>query len=688
MSTITGLRPWDPLYSFCTVMPSPTDSSFSLTGRSSRSMSQIRLHRSWSHVLLALGFVQITLGVLIVTFSLVAVTITPSLKIKHSCPSWAGFSLTVSGLIGCVSWKRPFTLVITLFTVLTALCVMLSLAGSILSCQNAQLVKSYDFCQREKNWCVCCHLPEEDFQPSCSRDVEILTMYPNPDCRSTRTALKDLLFSVCGLTILSTIICTLSAVICCIQVFSLDVIHVLAPQRSTSVNLECLSPQDTILQSMIECEEFVPPVPPPPYYPPEYTCSSETDAQSITYNGSMDSPIPLYPTDFPPSYESVMGIREDSQATLFDAQVNEASCFSASDRIDSTGHSGNEDSSPSEDSVLLEMQGSIRSVDYVLYRSIQRSRADYCLSVDCAQCGHHQESPTLSLQGPFEEIAVPRPKGERSFSCSTPSTCYDPINQVGDALTRSCNRLETIGRSAGPCFPEVRLKGKAPGRNGQSRGSGCSLHHSSPCQNPDCPHRRYSENTRPAELSVEVFPRIIVRSHSDPGICSLQETDLRDAGYTKVLEDDTSLSSTDTALYPEACLYRRIPRDPLPLLRTSSGGKSHFQFTQRAMQRLSKSGALSLGDLKAGRSTRVLVARFLNRSRRSLKEGAENGNRCHKQVLKSPLPSDQERRQDVMSLQSCGDLSSTSSLRRLLSTRRHRNRRPHSLNGAYKESSV
>lgn len=34
---------------------------------------------------------------------------------------------------------------------------------------------------------------------------------------------------------------------------------------------------------------------------------------SITYNGSMDSPVPLYPTDFPPSYETVMGLRGDSQ---------------------------------------------------------------------------------------------------------------------------------------------------------------------------------------------------------------------------------------------------------------------------------------------------------------------------------------------------------------------------------------
>lgn len=155
------------------------------------------------------------------------------------------------------------------------------------------------------------------------------------------TAPQDLLFSVCGLTIFSTIICTLSAVVCCIQIFSLDIVHVvspssgpgadgageqrsqagmgpgvpeqdpapascrlkprmhipcwisgqgvsalssrlslqLVPQRSSSVTLECTSPPDTFLQSMMDFEEFVPPVPPPPYYPPEYTCSSETDAQ-------------------------------------------------------------------------------------------------------------------------------------------------------------------------------------------------------------------------------------------------------------------------------------------------------------------------------------------------------------------------------------------------------------------------
>uniref|UniRef100_A0A8C5PR86 Endosomal transmembrane epsin interactor 3 n=1 Tax=Leptobrachium leishanense TaxID=445787 RepID=A0A8C5PR86_9ANUR len=681
MNTISDFLLLDHLLSSVGVMPSPTDSSFSLTGRTSRSLSQLRIHRSWSHVLLVLGFVQVTLGALIVTFSLVAATITPSMKIKHSCPSWAGFSLAVSGLIGCISWKRPFTMVITLFTLVTALCVMLSLAGSILSCQNAQLVKSFDACQK-KNWCVCCHLMSEDQVPStCNKDVEILTMYPNPDCGSIRTALKDLLFSVCGLTILSTIICTLSAAICCIQIFSLDVIHVLAPQRSSSMNLDCLSPQDTILQSMIECEEFVPPVPPPPYYPPEYTCSSETDAQSITYNGSMDSPIPLYPTDFPPSYESVMGIREDSQATLFDAQANEVSRLSVSDRIGSTGHSGNDDSSPSEDSVLMEIQGSMCSVDYVLYRSIQRSRADYCLSVDCGQCLHHQQSPTHSLQGPFEETLVPRAKGGRSFSCSTSSAVANPLPTAVSAITRSCNRLETVGRTIGPCFPEVRLKGKIQGRVRWNRGSGCSLHHSSPCQTPDCAHRRYSENTRPAVTCLNVMPRHVIRSHSDPGISLSYNTDLHEVDYSKTLEDDVSVSSADAGLFSEACSYRS-PR----LLRTSSAGKSRLQATRRAMQRLSKSGALSLGDLKGGRSTRVLVARFLHRSRRSLKEGSDHAS--SKQALKSPLPFEPEIPQERMPLQSCGDLSTTSSLRRLLSTGRRGQRRPSSFNGAYKESAV
>lgn len=38
---------------------------------------------------------------------------------------------------------------------------------------------------------------------------------------------------------------------------------------------------------------------------------------SITYNGSMESPIPLYPTDCPPPYEAVMGQRAPSQVSVY-----------------------------------------------------------------------------------------------------------------------------------------------------------------------------------------------------------------------------------------------------------------------------------------------------------------------------------------------------------------------------------
>ncbi|NXS27533.1 F189B protein, partial [Pomatostomus ruficeps] len=209
-------------------MPSPADSNRSLTGRSSRSLTHLRLQRTWLQVLLILGLVQAILGVLIVTFSLVAATITPSTKIRHSCPSWAGFSLALSGLVGIISWKRPLTLVIAFFTLLSVLGVMLSLAGSILSCQNAQLVKTLEACERERDSCVCCQARSEPPPASCSQQSEMLTMFPNPNCRSIRVALKDLLFSVCGLTIFSTIICTLSAVVCCIQIFSLDIVHVVS----------------------------------------------------------------------------------------------------------------------------------------------------------------------------------------------------------------------------------------------------------------------------------------------------------------------------------------------------------------------------------------------------------------------------------------------------------------------------
>uniref|UniRef100_A0A8D2JF07 Family with sequence similarity 189 member B n=1 Tax=Varanus komodoensis TaxID=61221 RepID=A0A8D2JF07_VARKO len=617
------------------VMPSRSDSSYSLTARTSRSFTHLRVQRSWLQILLLLGFIQMILGVLIVTLSLLVTTNMPSQHpIRSSCPIWAGFPLAFSGVVGIVSWRRPFTPVITFFTLLSVLGVMLSLAGSILSCQYAQQMKSL-----ETGVCMRGPLHAEQVLPFLTA-TRFPSLPPPPPA-------QDLLFSVCGLTIFAIVVCTLSAIMCCIQIFSLDVLHALSPPRSSSVTLDCTSPPDTFLHHMLDLDEFVPPVPPPPYYPPEYTCSSETDAQSITYNGSMDSPVPLYPTDFPPSYEAVMGLHGDSQVTLFDSQFTDTShgpcsCNQVPSVVLTSMDSGSlvmseivdipGDSSPSEDSCLLDVSGSACSVDYVLFRSIQRSRADYCLSVDCGQCGLHP-------QGPFEETPQVRHRGERSYSCSTPGTGYEGLLEACSAHTHSCHRLEGLGHSIGPCFPEVRVKAKTsvPGRKGPGRRQ-----------------RRSSE----ASCRLPSIQCPLLRSHSDPGISMTN-----DAGEWRP--------------YSEAGILHPSLRGPPSQCQLA--GKTKLEVPQKVPQHLSKTTTRSLGDLKVCRGTRGLMARFLHRSKRSLvlagvetvlRMGAE---RCPPEGIH---------------LQSCGDLSSTSSLRRLFSGRRLERRRPHSLSGLIRESNL
>ncbi|XP_004629825.1 protein FAM189B isoform X1 [Octodon degus] len=659
------------------MMPSPSDSIRSLTSRpSTRGLTHLRLHRPWLQALLTLGLAQVLLGILVVTFSMVASSVTTTESIKRSCPSWAGFSLAFSGVVGIVSWKRPFTLVISFFSLLSVLCVMLSMAGSVLSCKNAQLARDFRQCSMDGKVCVCC--PPVPLPRPCPEPGQELKISPNSTCDEARGALKNLLFSVCGLTICAAIICTLSAIVCCVQIFSLDLVHTqLAPERSVSGPLGPLtcasSPPAPLLHTMLDLEEFVPPVPPPPYYPPEYTCSSETDAQSITYNGSMDSPVPLYPTDCPPSYEAVMGLRGDSQATLFDPQLHDGTCMCerVASIVDVSMDSGSlvlsaigdlpGGSSPSEDSCLLELQGSVRSVDYVLFRSIQRSRAGYCLSLDCG------------LRGPFEESPLPRrpTRAARSYSCSAPEA---PPALGAPTAARSCHRLEGWPPWVGPCFPELRRRVPRAG--------------SRPAAAPPAraPARRFSDSSgsltppghRPPHPAPPPPLLLLPRSHSDPGITTSSDTaDFRDL-YTKVLEEEAaSISSADTGLCSEACLFR-LARCPSPkLLRARSAEKRRPVPTFRKVPLPSgPAPAHSLGDLKGSWPGRGLVTRFLQMSRKS-PDPTGSGVHAHKQVPRSPW--DQPGRESLH-LRSCGDLSSGSSLRRLLSGRRlDHGTRPHSL---------
>ncbi|KFO13788.1 Protein FAM189A1, partial [Balearica regulorum gibbericeps] len=228
---------------------------------------------------------------------------------------------------------------ITFFMLLSAVCVMLNLAGSILSCQNAQLVQSLEGCQLIKfdsdGVCVCCEMQHQT--SGCSNLGETLKLNPLQECNVVRLTLKDLLFSVCALNIISTIVCALATAMCCMQMVSSDLLQMFLPQRPHSTNPDCMTPHGTILHQTLDFDEFIPPIPPPPYYPPEYTCTPVTEAQrglhldfphspfSALYEVTINSPGMLYPTELPPPYEAVIGETPASQVTGTDQQVSELS---------------------------------------------------------------------------------------------------------------------------------------------------------------------------------------------------------------------------------------------------------------------------------------------------------------------------------------------------------------------------
>ncbi|KAL0985228.1 hypothetical protein UPYG_G00154340 [Umbra pygmaea] len=614
-------------------MPSPSDSSSVVSASGSRGWSDSRRGMSGrsqggAKLLLYLGLCHLGLGAMVLAFSFTSMAFTSSARVRQSCPFWAGFFVVASGIVGLISWRRPITLVVSLFMLLSAVCVILSLAGSMLSCQNAQMVKSLLTCQVENGLCVCC-APTH----SCSiNEDETLVLYLNADCHSVRHQLKDLLFSACGLSILSTIICTLSTVTCSIHIFSLDLVHLLAPHRSRAVNPECTTPQDAFLTNIMDFEEFVPPIPPPPYYPPEYTCSSETDAQSITYNGSMESPVPLYPTDCPPPYELVMGQRAASQATVFDSHGTEL----PGERPISTGFSGEvsmdsgsllmsdivdipDDSSPSEDSCLVEVGVRPRGERASTGDGEGGDRGEY-VSFRVPR----PQAPESPLVGPR---ARPCYRGERSNSCSSPSTATatyrSPVLRHQTMLASSCSQLELLGcaTSNQRSVPDIQVRPSTPLRRGSTSTTAVPPTSSAVSQ-----QGGYVRGGRRWDADG-LLP--LVRSHSEPGMSSSTEGGNFGGSQTSKGVIVGSQTSSDTGPSSEACLLPRsslvapsaLPRKGSVKEAAAGGSLPLYKGPTSLPRHLPKDCHRSLGDLKV---TRVLVARFLQRSKRNLPSATEH----------------------------------------------------------------
>ncbi|KAM5291388.1 protein ENTREP2 [Glossophaga mutica] len=417
-----------------------------------RSLSRLRQCPGRSRVVLALGATQMALGCLIVAVSFAALALTTSARVRHSCPFWAGFSVLLSGLIGVVSWKRPLSLVITFFMLLSAVCVMLNLAGSILSCQNAQLVSSLEGCQLIKfdsvEVCVCCEAQHQS--AGCSNLGETLKLNPlREDCNAVRLTLKDLLFSVCALNVLSTIVCALATAMCCMQMVSSDVLRMFLPQRALSASPACATPRGTVLHQTLDFDEFIPPLPPPPYYPPEYSCTPTAEAHrglhldfapspfSTLYDVAINSPGLLYPAELPPPYEAVVGPAPApaSQLPSADRQGTETS------PRDPGATGGCSAQAPADNTGLAASEG------------VTAPGPSYLPPDGPAGAPPPPPRPSLaSAEGPDQGAQAPRGAGRMARSTSDPTSCSsraaDEAGRSQDPATGpSRAALGTVSRS-------------------------------------------------------------------------------------------------------------------------------------------------------------------------------------------------------------------------------------------------
>ncbi|XP_009977591.1 PREDICTED: protein FAM189A1-like [Tauraco erythrolophus] len=626
---------------------------------------------------------------------------------------------------------------------LSAVCVMLNLAGSILSCQNAQLVKSLEGCQLIKfdsdGVCVCCEMQHQT--SGCSNLGETLKLNPLQECNVVRLTLKDLLFSVCALNIISTIVCALATAMCCMQMVSSDLLQMFLPQRPHSTNPDCMTPHGTILHQTLDFDEFIPPIPPPPYYPPEYTCTPVIEAQrglhldfphspfSALYEVTINSPGMLYPTELPPPYEAVIGETPASQVAGTDQQVSESSLaernttldFSTQVSVESTSLMVSEavdipdHSYSSEDLCSLEVQGSLRSADLSPYSTTPKAATDQsCSTFDHSTCcrfhrtrsegfpdeddGSHSRASTDRSQGQEKNCAH-----NRSLDCS--SADFSPSERELQSSAEESNATPPLKQEKISCtdFSQPPVPSQTSLCFGPANTSSHMSGHESTVRQPHVTKYRISN---------------IVRSTSDPVSCS-SRTEGDNCAWTPLCSrrQEAGLSPATLETVPDsgshmaasACQHSLSSFPPTGKQRDTR--KIGLHLKPKALHTVSKERPHSLVDLKAYKDTKILVAKFLEHSNCNLPPEVRHVVNSIRSVIKSDerhmeeaifsaniidqvitssqqnVNTSRKRLQEDLHLQSCGALSSpVAFLRRSHLTRSLERDRPHSLIGVCRET--
>ncbi|XP_058639640.1 protein ENTREP2 isoform X3 [Onychostoma macrolepis] len=664
----------------------------------SRSLSRLREFRTRTRIMLSLGVSQMVLGSLILAVSFAALALTTSPRVRHSCPFWAGFSVLLSGLIGVVSWKRPLSLVITFFMLLSAVCVMLNLAGAILSCQNAQLVNSLEDCQLIKfdsdGVCVCCEL--EHLRSTCNNLGDTLKLNPLRDCNTIRLRLKFM------------------------------------PHRARALSADCMTPHGTILHQTLDFDEFIPPIPPPPYYPPEYTCTPVMEGQrglhldfphspfSAIYGVPINSPGALYPSELPPPYESVVGQTPASQITTsLEQQATESSLcernttagLSTQASVDSASLMVSEtadipdQSCSSEDLCSLEVQGSdsspygtlrivatdgsCTSLDHSTHSSLRRqtpARLDHSeskphspqLSPDAVNVPEKEEITGVKPMSRTQHRERTNKKLTLLFPPSTPSQCAS-----NSAVTSTAAAASALTPS-----PTAQLRGTRLCFSVWSPSSSSSQPHAtSALSNPS---QREWPRTLRATKGYRKLARI-VRSTSEPISCTSISRSDRCAPASNHPPEDSPQTPCDQALMElsENARHPSAKQSSQEGKKQKDGGKVDIQLKPHIPHSMSTERPQSLADLKTYKDTKVLVAKFLEHSSCSLPPEVQQVVNSIKCVIKSDekhmeeaifsasiidqlmtqsqkiMGSRRKHAHEDLHLQSCGALSSpSSSLRR------------------------
>ncbi|RXN04155.1 protein FAM189A1-like isoform X1 [Labeo rohita] len=562
---------------------------------------------------------------------------------------------------------------ITFFMLLSAVCVMLNLAGAILSCQNAQLVNSLEDCQLIKfdsdGVCVCCEL--EHLRSTCNNLGDTLKLNPLRDCNTIRLRLKNdnaMQKFHFGDTIIPLIHYAIAT-------FSLP--HICSFVNAVFPGLHLDFPHSPF---------------------------------SAIYGVPINSPGALYPSELPPPYESVVGQTPASQLTTsLEQQVTESSLcernttagLSTQASVDSASLMVSETadipdhSCSSEDLCSLEVQGSdsspygtlrivptdgsCTSLDHSAHSSLRRqtsARLDHSESPVAQDSKPHspQLSPDAVNVPEKEEITAVKPMSrtqhrERTnkkltllFPPSTPSQCAS-----NSAVTSTAAAASALTPSA--CT--------SPSPTAQLRGTRLCFSIWSPSSSSSQPHATSalsnpSQRERPRTLrATKGYRKLarIVRSTSEPISC------------TSISR--TCMELSDSTRHPSAKQGSQVGK------KQKDGGKVDIQLKPHIPHSMSTERPQSLADLKTYKDTKVLVAKFLEHSSCSLPPEVQQVVNSIKCVIKSDekhmeeaifsasiidqlmtqsqkiMGSPRKHAHGDLHLQSCGALSSpSSSLRR------------------------